>query len=117
MINKDLYKVLMTFGGGTWISLADSLRIAAHRNKGMHVEKYKKLIKKCLEYGWISTEKSGLPVFAYKNMFGITQRGSDALEFYKSMRYNHTDKKYLLTKEGRAMITLPGQRYNGNGKI
>ena len=111
MINKDLYKVLMTFGGGEWISLADSLNIAALHNKKMCLPYYKKLVHKCLEYGWIQSNVHGMPIFAYKNMFGITRRGSDALEFYKSMRYHHTDKRFLLSNEGKAMITLPGEKY------
>jgi hypothetical protein len=107
MINKDLYTVLTTFGGGKWMSLGDSVQILSIKDKKFSIEKYKKLIRRCLEYGWIGCQKSGLPVFAYKNMFGITKRGSDALEFFKSMRYHHTDRRILLSKEGRAMITLP----------
>ena len=108
MINKDLYTVLATFGGGKWMSLADSARVVLLKHKNIKLHQYKQHIKRCIEYGWIRCEKPGLPTFAYKNMFGITKRGSDAMEFYKSMRYNHTDKRFLLSKEGRAMITLPG---------
>lgn len=107
MINKDLYAVLTTFGGGKWMSLTDSARVLSIKDRKFSIDNYKNLIRRCLEYGWICCQKSGLPIFAYKNMFGITKRGSDALEFFKSMRYHHTDKRCLLSKEGRAMITLP----------
>lgn len=107
MINQGLYSVLTSFGGGKWMSLAESVRVLSIRNNKFNLREYKHFIRKCLAYGWIKCQKAGLPIFAYKNMFGITQRGSDALEFYKDMRYHHTNKKCLLSPEGKAMITLP----------
>lgn len=114
MIKEHEYRVLMTFGGGAWNSLNDSYSIARFHNRAMTLEKFMHCIHKFLAYGWIRGQKEGLNVFNYKARFGITQKGSDAMEFYKDMRYHHTDKKSLLSEEGRAMITLPGQRYNPN---
>lgn len=108
------YKILMTFGGGQYISLNSSYRVAKHAQKTLDIKKYKHIIHKMLAYGWISGEKHGLPVFCYAAKFGITAKGSKALEYYKQVRYHHTRKKHLLSKEGRAMITLPGQRYTDN---
>ena len=81
------------------------------------VDSFLHIIHKAIAYGWISGKKEGLPVFCYESRFGITQKGSIALEYYKDMRYHHTIKKNLLSKEGKAMITLPGQRYKENVNV
>lgn len=117
MIREAEYCVLMTFGGGSWNSLNDSYRIAKYRNKALTVDSFLHIIHKAIAYGWISGKKDGLPVFCYESRFGITQKGSIALEYYKDMRYHHTIKKNLLSKEGKAMITLPGQRYKENVNV
>lgn len=114
MINKLDYRVLMTFGGGVFNTLQESYRIARFNTREMDLNKFKAILHKLLAYGWIRGEVDGLPVFSYKSKFGITRRGSDALEFFKQMRYHHTDKKILLSKEGKAMITLPGEKYRNN---
>lgn len=117
MIREAEYCVLMTFGGGSWNSLNDSYRIAKYRNKALTVDSFLHIIHKAIAYGWISGKKDGLPVVCYESRFGITQKGSIALEYYKDMRYHHTIKKNLLSKEGKAMITLPGQRYKENVNV
>ena len=117
MIREAEYCVLMTFGGGSWNSLNDSYRIAKYRNKALTVDSFLHIIHKAIAYGWISGKKEGLPVFCYESLFGITQKGSIALEYYKYIRYHHTIKKNLLSKEGKAMITLPGQRYKENVNV
>lgn len=117
MIKELDYRVLMTFGGGAYITLNDSYSIASRHIKHLTVKEFKRLLHKLLSYGWIRGEREGMPIFTYKSRFGITRRGSDALEFYKYMRYNHTDKKNLLSEEGRAMITLPGEKYRNNGHV
>lgn len=112
MIKECDYKVLMTFGGGGWNSLTDSYRILFVKDKRFKSQDFMRIIHKLLSYGWIRGQREGINVKNYASRFGITQKGSDALEFYKGMRYHHTDKKALLSAEGKAMITLPGQRYN-----
>ena len=114
MIKEHEYRVLMTFGGGAWNSLNDSYSIARFHNRAMTLEKIHALYSQIPSL-WLDTGPKGrAQCFYYKARFGITQKGSDAMEFYKDMRYHHTDKKSLLSEEGRAMITLPGQRYNPN---
>ena len=117
MIREAEYCVLMTFVGGSCNSLNYSYRIGKDRNKALTVDSFLHIIHKAIAYGWISGKKDGLPVFCYESRFGITQKGSIALEYYKDMRYHHTIKKNLLSKEGKAMITLPGQRYKENVNV
>lgn len=113
MIKEREYRVLATFGGGNWNSLNDSYSIARVRLKKIDVKEFMRYIHKFLAYGWICGQTDGLPVFNYKSRFGITRKGSDALEYFKDMRYHHTDMKRLISKEGKAMITLPGEKYKG----
>jgi hypothetical protein len=110
------YRILSAFGGGKWSHCNDIYGVLHHTlGRLMTVPIFVKTLHRLLAYGLIATEKDGLPVFCYANKFGITKKGSDAMEYWKQVRYTHTDKKRYLTKEGAAMITLPGERYNNDG--
>lgn len=101
------YRVLMSVGGGSWYPVDHSFRIANFYIKTLNVKDFERILKKLVAYGHIRAQKDGVKLVSYKNMIGITKRGSDALEYWKRIRYDHTDKKSLLSKEGQAMITLP----------
>ena len=101
------YRILTSVGGGSWYPVDHCYRIAKYHIKKLSVKEFERLLKKLVAYGHIRAKKDGVKLVSYKNLVGITQRGSDALEYWKRIRYEHTDKKSFLSKEGQAMISLP----------
>lgn len=109
MWREEEYRVLTTVAGGEWTHLSMMYYVAKREIKDLTVERLKQIISKLIAYNLISAETASLPPFNYKNKLGITRKGSEALEYYKRVRYYMTDKKIYLSKEGGAMITLPGE--------
>ena len=106
-MNETEYKVLVSLGGGYWYDLNHMMRIAKYFNKKLTVKEFERIVKKHICYGLIRAKKDGVKLLTYKNELGLTQKGSECLEYWKRVRYDHTDKKHLLGEEGQAMITLP----------
>lgn len=106
-MNESEYRVLTSVGGGSWYDLNHMMRTARVFNKKLTEDEFKHIVHKHVAYGYIRARKDGSPLISYKNEFGITKKGSDCLEYWKRVRYDHTKNKHLLSAEGQAMITLP----------
>lgn len=106
-MNETEYRVLTSLGGGSWYDLNHMMRVARTFNKKLSKEEFAKILKKQVAYGYIRARKDGVALISYKNELGLTKKGSDALEYWKKVRYEKTNKKHLLGEEGQAMITLP----------
>jgi len=109
MWREDEYRVLASVAGGEWTHLTMMYFVLRRQIPGLTVDRLKDILKKLIAYNLISTQNEHLPFFNYNNKLGITKKGSDALEYYKRVRYAMTDKKIYISKEGGAMITLPGE--------
>ena len=109
MWHEDEYRVLSSVAGGEWTHLSMMYYVIKHNLPDITVDELKYILKRLIAYNLVSTQNEHLPPFNYNNKFGITKKGSDALEYYKRVRYYQTDKKIYLSKEGGAMITLPGE--------
>lgn len=101
------YRLLTTVGGGNWYPVEHSYRIAKYHFKKLTLKEFEHILKKLVAYGLIRAHYDGIKLISYKNELGITQKGSDCMEYWKRVRYAHTDKKNYLSEEGQAMITLP----------
>ncbi len=99
------YRVLTSFGGGSWYDLNHAMRVAKHFKKDLTKEEFIKILKKHVAYGYIKARKPGVYLVSYKNELGITHKGSDALEYWKRVRYERTARKRLLSREGQADIS------------
>ena len=106
-MSETEYRLLTSVGGGSWYDLNHMFRTVRVFNKKITIKEFERLVRKHIAYGYIKARKDGVKLMSYKNELGITQKGSDALEYWKRVRYSHTDNKHLLSSEGQAMITLP----------
>lgn len=106
-MNETEYRVLTSVGGGSWYDLNHIMRVAKHFNKKLTASELEHILKKQIAYGYIRARKDGVKLMSYRNELGITKKGSDCLEYWKRVRYDHTKRKHLLSAEGQAMITLP----------
>lgn len=105
-MNETEYRVLTSLGGGAWYDLNHMMRVARVYTPKLTKDEFFTIVKKQVAYGYIKSRYDGVPLISYKNELGLTQRGSDCLEYWKEVRYARTDKKILLSEEGRAQITL-----------
>lgn len=104
-MNEAEYRVLTSFGGGSWYDLNHSMRVAKHFKKDLTKEEFIRILKKQVAYGYVRAKKDGVALVSYKNELGITKKGSDALEYWKRVRYERTSRKRLLSREGQDGIT------------
>ena len=100
------YRILTSLGGGKWYDLNHMMRVGRTFAPKLTKEEFIAIIKKHVAYGLVKSRKEGTQLISYKNELALTKKGSDALEYWKEVRYAHTDKKKLLSAEGRAQITL-----------
>jgi hypothetical protein len=108
------YKIIATLGGGNLQRLYELNFIA---NRGFYRVPTKEFVsytKKLLEYGLIKRNYySNFRLNSIDTTYGITEKGINALECYKRMRYTNTKKDYLLKEEPVNMTASLGNPHEG----
>jgi len=118
MTSEIRYWIVASLGGGNAMTYRDLFLVSNRQSWRTSQSNFDKWLKVSIEYGLIKQNKPSSQKNSPDVKYQITDRGGEALECYKKMRYFGTKEEYKLrddhvSVEAQVPAMSKGNRFNG----